>query len=164
MNLKLDLMCMGSVELRRTRSQRKWNILSPSGIRTHNLEIRSLTLIQTTLAGILLTSQSYYCRAFVIVVCEDQFWGVNCSKTCACVEASGCDPVSGCLCDKGWRGEHCDQDIDECQEDPDLCNDTMKECINEDGFFSCICTEGYVTSANGTCEGTSTHQSMCLIM
>ena len=60
------------------------------------------------------------------------------------------------MCDEGWRGENCDQDIDECQENPDVCNDTMKECVNGDGFYSCVCAEGFVTSANGICEGVFT--------
>ena len=64
------------------------------------------------------------------------------------------------MCDEGWRGENCDHDIDECQENPDVCNDTKKECINGDGFYSCVCAEGFLTSVNGTCEGVFSLRSL----
>lgn len=44
-----------------------------------------------------------------------------------------------CTCALGWQGEVCDEDIDECLENPCL----YGACTNEMGSFSCQCDEGW---------------------
>ncbi|KAK3102630.1 hypothetical protein FSP39_012769 [Pinctada imbricata] len=85
------------------------------------------------------------------VACEFPFWGPDCSNVCNCAAASSCDPVNGCLCEEGWQGENCDIDVDECQVYTNICNNTVQECFNEEGFYSCLCPEGYTEANNGSC-------------
>ena len=85
--------------------------------------------------------------------CDEGTWGNECLNTCNCLSSTACDHVTGCVCEVGWRGLLCDDDIDECREDPDICGDPMKECFNEEGYYSCVCIEGYTTADNGTCIG-----------
>src|SRR5690606_39024070 len=41
-----------------------------------------------------------------------------------------------CVCNPGWTGEHCDEDIVDCQ--PNSCPPTA-ECIDLTGSFYCRC-------------------------
>lgn len=42
----------------------------------------------------------------VCALCQDGFYGLDCRETCDCVNADGCDPVTGsCRCLAGWTGE-----------------------------------------------------------
>ena len=81
---------------------------------------------------------------------------MNCEQNC---KGSGTgsidyDPVQGCICDVGWTGRNCGVDIDECQEDPNMCSDVRKTCINKDGFYYCDCIDGYKQEdADETCVG-----------
>ena len=43
-------------------------------------------------------------------------------------------------------------DLDECQDDPDLCG-AYAECVNFDGFFDCQCFPGFQQLADGYCQG-----------
>jgi len=52
-------------------------------------------------------------------------------------------------------GRSCD-DIDECKENPRICNGG--KCTNTPGSFTCSCSGGLTTSPDGnTCEGTKLH-------
>ncbi|CAG5094459.1 Oidioi.mRNA.OKI2018_I69.XSR.g13575.t1.cds [Oikopleura dioica] len=44
-----------------------------------------------------------------------------------------------CKCSEGWKGNKCDQDIDECIQSP--CN--HGRCINTEGSFMCQCDKGF---------------------
>ena len=61
--------------------------------------------------------------------------------------------MTGCVCEDGWNGTNCEYDIDECEGDPSICNDSLLECLNFDGDYMCICKEGFVKSDNGSCFG-----------
>ncbi|XP_060576563.1 fibrillin-1-like isoform X2 [Ruditapes philippinarum] len=84
--------------------------------------------------------------------CAATQWGENCEKECVCTGrgAQICDPVKGCLCDPGWEGDTCDEDINECDV-ANICKDPMKECINNLGSYLCQCMNGF-QEINGTCE------------
>ncbi|CAD5125204.1 DgyrCDS13445 [Dimorphilus gyrociliatus] len=54
-----------------------------------------------------------------------------------------------CKCKKGWSGECCDIDINECLNNQHNCSQI---CINTYGSFECKCKRGYFLSlANSTC-------------
>ncbi|XP_072019675.1 uncharacterized protein [Amphiura filiformis] len=63
-----------------------------------------------------------------------------------CKNSGRCtDMVTGHACDcvsTGWQGETCDEDIDECQQLPLIC-DTNAECINTAGSYMCQCKDGF---------------------
>ncbi|XP_060570647.1 fibrillin-2-like isoform X2 [Ruditapes philippinarum] len=84
--------------------------------------------------------------------CAATRWGENCEKECVCTGrgAQICDPVKGCLCDPGWEGDTCDEDINECDV-ANICKDPMKECTNNLGSYLCQCMNGF-QEINGTCE------------
>ncbi|CAL1547951.1 unnamed protein product [Lymnaea stagnalis] len=82
--------------------------------------------------------------------CSGNNYGRNCSMTCVCLgRAIRCDNVKGCICQSGWRGINCEQDVDECAVAGTCRVDQI--CINTNGSFMCICPDGY-TELNGTCS------------
>ncbi|XP_025082446.1 uncharacterized protein LOC112557056 isoform X3 [Pomacea canaliculata] len=84
--------------------------------------------------------------------CPSMQYGTDCSLTCQCSgRALTCDPVTGCVCREGWRGIRCDEDIDECTENPDRCG-AGYVCSNTNGSFICDCPSGYSKNAAGKCE------------
>ncbi|KAH9505774.1 hypothetical protein Btru_055751, partial [Bulinus truncatus] len=83
--------------------------------------------------------------------CEKSFYGANCEKTCQCSGRGSCDSVRGCVCERGWVGENCNTDIDECQLQQDNCT-TGEICINGLGSFACVCPIGERRNASGQCE------------
>lgn len=62
-----------------------------------------------------------------------------------------CDSVIGCVCLSGWTGKSCDVDIDECQENPNICG-IQRICANNEGSYGCVCGEG-LKLVDTTCEG-----------
>ena len=67
----------------------------------------------------------------------------------------GCDPVDGCtICEEGWTGYNCEDNIDECANSL-LFNCTAKAfCEDTPGSYVCTCESGYVKDQTNTfCEG-----------
>ncbi|XP_063968684.1 deleted in malignant brain tumors 1 protein-like [Lytechinus pictus] len=64
---------------------------------------------------------------------------IDCDPT-SCINGHCGDRTNGCVCDQGWTGYLCNQDIDECTTSPCMSN---KSCHNEDGGFSCYCDPGW---------------------
>lgn len=70
-----------------------------------------------------------------------------------------------CNCNSGWGGELCADDIDECQEDSNICGNGT--CLNNLGSYECNCNSGWegdncendinecltdICGLNGNCE------------
>jgi len=83
--------------------------------------------------------------------CDNFHWGANCVNECNCaVGAQGCDPVTGCVCETGWAGTRCENDVDECDTNP--CIGVNKQCVNTQGSYICRCATGYeVDLVSGDC-------------
>ncbi|NXS17563.1 PROS protein, partial [Mystacornis crossleyi] len=50
-----------------------------------------------------------------------------------------------CVCKAGWRGENCEQDINECEDFNGGCS---QRCSNFPGSFRCLCEDGYFMHSN----------------
>ncbi|XP_053387799.1 multiple epidermal growth factor-like domains protein 10 isoform X1 [Mercenaria mercenaria] len=88
------------------------------------------------------TSDKFLCKE-----CDDYMYGDDCLENCTCnVETTNaCNNVNGsCYCKKGWEGERCSLDTNECSENVTLCwNKANSTCKNEAGSFRCDCNEGF---------------------
>lgn len=64
------------------------------------------------------------------------------------------DGAYTCGCPAGFQigpNQHTCEDIDECLQQPDLCDELF--CLNTNGSFSCVCPKGQILSADGhTCK------------
>ncbi|CAL1536770.1 unnamed protein product [Lymnaea stagnalis] len=74
--------------------------------------------------------------------CPNDSWGIDCNMSCACstAAASRCDPVSGCVCNPGYTGTHCEANINQCLNK--TCG-AHAECIDQPGIDACQCMPGY---------------------
>ena len=50
-----------------------------------------------------------------------------------------------CTCKSGWEGQHCGTEILECSSNPCM-NDA--ECVENIGFYSCLCLVGYTGNSS----------------
>ncbi|XP_011496310.1 PREDICTED: protein jagged-1b [Ceratosolen solmsi marchali] len=99
------------------------------------------------------TQTDYYCH------CTSQWQGKNCSEPAAhnpqlslLDESLGCGsegtPCAGrgrcsagqCICDPGYTGVHCHENINDCRANPCLNGGTCVDLVNS---FQCICREGW---------------------
>nr|XP_022292249.1 mucin-4-like isoform X6 [Crassostrea virginica] len=91
--------------------------------------------------GFSLNSDQTTCTA-----CESPNYGDNCAQVCNCgTGVDRCDPVRGCVCLSGWTGDRCDQDVNECTDNPAICG-TDRNCQNLQGSYRCDCRPGYTQS------------------
>ncbi|KAH9489125.1 hypothetical protein Btru_057139 [Bulinus truncatus] len=108
--------------------------------------------------------ESYTCK------CKVGFNGTKCENQYdPCINASICQHgncLNGvCNCtDSGWQGDHCEQLVNECEENVNTCLHGAN-CTDLEWGFDCNCTQGYSgktcetanctgidCSNNGTCE------------
>ncbi|RUS91245.1 hypothetical protein EGW08_000957 [Elysia chlorotica] len=96
-------------------------------------------------------SQSYGKRpslAFKIrLYCDPDFYTSKCNVYCKAEDSwkghYTCDKASGQkVCHPGWEGSNCENDIDECSRDSNLCNHGT--CVNSLGSYTCLCQDGYI--------------------
>ncbi|XP_071081721.1 uncharacterized protein [Haliotis cracherodii] len=77
--------------------------------------------------------------------CDPDWYGSRCETYCKATTDQShymCNKHTGAkMCFKGWKGDNCDQDIDECVEINNLCQNGGG-CTNTHGSFQCICMEG----------------------
>ncbi|XP_019641061.1 PREDICTED: epidermal growth factor-like protein 7 [Branchiostoma belcheri] len=72
-----------------------------------------------------------------------------CSKPCV---HGRCIRPDTCECRRGWSGDVCDTDENECDADAHGCE---QECVNSKGSFICTCRAGYRLNSDGkTCAAT----------
>ena len=58
-----------------------------------------------------------------------------------------------CICHLGWRGDICDEDIDECSESSEpVCSGPNVVCQNSLGSYQCVCEQGYKKMINMSVE------------
>lgn len=107
------------------------------------------------------SEQIYLCGAgFQGLECVDSClptqWYLDCSKQCHCSDGNPCNTETGecpdAKCNPGWTGAPvCDEDIDECAENSNLCPSEQPDCVNTPGAYLCLCFE-YDNSTN-SCLG-----------
>jgi hypothetical protein len=66
-----------------------------------------------------------------------------------------CNNVDGnCTCKTGWQGTTCEEDVNECTDNLNICNAVPNsQCNNLNGSYECNCVSGYQKLANGNCQG-----------
>ncbi|XP_041356234.1 fibulin-1-like [Gigantopelta aegis] len=80
--------------------------------------------------------------------CDKFHWGANCSVPCNCQNGATCHHKDGCQCTSDWKGDTCDEDVDECR---DRLTCPNASCNNTRGSFYCYCKKGFVYT-NNTCQ------------
>ncbi|KAL0965239.1 hypothetical protein UPYG_G00278590 [Umbra pygmaea] len=66
----------------------------------------------------------------------------NCNQAVcgqSCVNGGTCLTPNHCACPLGWKGRHCQTDMDECS-DQQAC---AHQCVNTAGSYRCVCRDGY---------------------
>ncbi|XP_078380251.1 putative skeletal organic matrix protein 7 [Oculina patagonica] len=48
-----------------------------------------------------------------------------------------------CICPQGYKGDHCEEDIDECEDNSHTCK-PYADCCNLIGSYRCICKPDYI--------------------
>ncbi|KAL8611728.1 hypothetical protein ACOMHN_038981 [Nucella lapillus] len=61
---------------------------------------------------------------------------------CNCSERATCYKFKGCVCDSGWSGVTCSDDINECEGMASVCPGNLT-CQNNPGSFVCVCSSGF---------------------
>uniref|UniRef100_A0A1A7YGY5 Heart of glass n=1 Tax=Iconisemion striatum TaxID=60296 RepID=A0A1A7YGY5_9TELE len=74
-----------------------------------------------------------------------------CMNGGVCVSYKG--PEYTCQCQQAWTGPNCNQDMDECEQDP--CP-VGSRCVNTRGSFSCECPLGFDLEDGRTCTRAKT--------
>ncbi|XP_064175652.1 protein kinase C-binding protein NELL2-like isoform X3 [Anguilla rostrata] len=84
--------------------------------------------------------------------------GTRCKASCegACHNGGTCVSPDTCVCQQGFTGDRCENDIDECAAGFVEC-DSRATCVNLPGWYHCECRDGYhdngLFSPNGeSCE------------
>ncbi|XP_046542304.1 protein jagged-1a-like [Haliotis rubra] len=88
--------------------------------------------------------------------CDPDWYGSDCLTYCKAqtTDYYSCQASSGAkICFQGWKGDYCNQDVDECTEMVDVCQHDGS-CTNTPGGFQCQCVEG-ITGKN--CELVTNH-------
>ncbi|XP_065190811.1 fibrillin-1-like [Sycon ciliatum] len=86
------------------------------------------------------TVRSYNCT------CNSGFSGDGRSCVCNCLNHGQCTEDGTCNCRKGFHGDKCQHNIDECLPASPCHVDAI--CIDNDGGYMCLCKSGY--HGNGT--------------
>lgn len=93
-----------------------------------------------------------------IVECSENTFGNNCTEVCKCVTKNSlnpnqtCDSETGqCECKRGWTGDECEKDVNECDAE-DMCVEIANAaCHNVEGSHECACLRGFENNQNGEC-------------
>ncbi|XP_014616550.1 PREDICTED: protein kinase C-binding protein NELL1-like isoform X3 [Polistes canadensis] len=97
------------------------------------------------------TAGSYYC------VCEDGYAGDGhtCKPICnqTCQNGGECVAPGRCSCRRGYIGNSCELDLDECASDLHRCHESSS-CFNMPGWYYCRCKPGYRSALHDSTQGT----------
>ncbi|BFZ22228.1 hypothetical protein BsWGS_25267 [Bradybaena similaris] len=83
---------------------------------------------------------------------EKGFNGSYVEDACKCYPhgTESCNsPAGPCVCKRGAQGTYCDQDVNECPQNPCPAHSS---CINTWGSFYCVCWNGSRVDASGFCS------------
>ncbi|XP_059158902.1 mucin-like protein [Physella acuta] len=118
------------------------------------------SIIRSTTNKMILQLRTYYYGSrkgfsgmYFTHECNNFTYGTTCEKSCTCQQSNTkfCDNIKGvCVCNNGWTGDKCDEDVDECRAGKCLENQV---CVNTPGSFQCSCRAGFTLNSAGKCEG-----------
>ncbi|XP_018301700.1 protein kinase C-binding protein NELL1 [Mycetomoellerius zeteki] len=97
------------------------------------------------------TNGSYYC------ICKDGYTGdgFTCKPVCnqTCQNGGECVAPGRCSCRRGYIGNSCELDLDECASDLHRCHQSST-CFNMPGWYYCRCKPGYRSALHESTQGT----------
>ncbi|KOC65305.1 Protein kinase C-binding protein NELL1, partial [Habropoda laboriosa] len=97
------------------------------------------------------TAGSYYC------ICKDGYTGdgYTCKPVCnqTCQNGGECVAPGRCSCRRGYIGNSCELDLDECASDLHRCHQSST-CFNMPGWYYCRCKPGYRSALHDSTQGT----------
>ncbi|RLU24290.1 hypothetical protein DMN91_002378 [Ooceraea biroi] len=97
------------------------------------------------------TAGSYYC------ICNDGYVGdgYTCKPVCnqTCQNGGECVAPERCSCRRGYIGNSCELDLDECASDLHRCHQSST-CFNMPGWYYCRCKPGYRSALHDSTQGT----------
>ncbi|CAD1477040.1 unnamed protein product, partial [Heterotrigona itama] len=97
------------------------------------------------------TVGSYYCT------CKEGYSGDGymCKPVCnqVCQNGGECVAPGECSCRRGYAGNSCEMDLDECASNMDNCHETST-CVNMPGWYYCRCKPGYRIGLHDSTQGT----------
>ncbi|XP_054015897.1 protein kinase C-binding protein NELL1-like isoform X1 [Hylaeus anthracinus] len=97
------------------------------------------------------TAGSYYC------ICKDGYTGDGyaCKPVCnqTCQNGGECVAPGRCSCRRGYIGNSCELDLDECASDLHRCHQSST-CFNMPGWYYCRCKPGYRSALHDSTQGT----------
>ncbi|XP_076174173.1 protein kinase C-binding protein NELL1 isoform X4 [Ptiloglossa arizonensis] len=97
------------------------------------------------------TAGSYYCT------CKDGYSGdgYTCKPVCnqTCQNGGECVAPGRCSCRRGYIGNSCELDLDECASDLHRCHQSST-CFNMPGWYYCRCKPGYRSALHDSTQGT----------
>ncbi|XP_077990020.1 uncharacterized protein LOC144444470 isoform X2 [Glandiceps talaboti] len=75
--------------------------------------------------------QQYRDEIMIVVVgCPEGYWGDDCDKVCDCQNNGNCSRTLGCVCQAGWNGTKCSEDVGRPQFK--FCPDNISTTIEDD--------------------------------
>ena len=93
----------------------------------------------------------------LISECSGNNYGINCSIPCECTPnhtvnvSQSCNRTTGeCLCNTFWNGTQCEDDVNECEMNPNICGENT-DCNNTIGSYVCTCNAGFTLDNDGNC-------------
>ncbi|XP_025268414.1 protein kinase C-binding protein NELL1 isoform X3 [Camponotus floridanus] len=97
------------------------------------------------------TAGSYYC------ICKDGYTGdgYTCKPVCnqTCQNGGECVAPGRCSCRRGYTGNSCELDLDECASNLHRCHQSST-CVNMPGWYYCRCKPGYRSALHESTQGT----------
>ena len=101
------------------------------------------------------SGDSFFAIVIILISeCDDLHWGENCQGSCtACGNVKECDKTQGCICEDGYRGDLCNQNINECNETnvSQNCTGLNEVCVDTIGSYVCQCLDGYERNDTDQC-------------